>query len=147
MRLFQMYSAGNFIEATRETPYFQVGEAKYGKPVLDRVITPETPLQEAAKCALVSMDSTMKSNLSVGFPLDLAVYENNQLQSDKLVCIDQDNPYYRMMHNNWGNKLRQVFDSIEDPVWDDAHTHTPLKMPSARHGALMKIATPQDKLI
>jgi putative proteasome-type protease len=147
MRLFQMYSAGNFIEATRETPYFQIGEAKYGKPVLDRVIKPETPLQEAAKCALVSMDSTMKSNLSVGFPLDLAVYENNQLQSDKLVCIDQDNPYYRMMHNNWGHKLRQVFDSIEDPVWDGAHTQTPLKMPGERHTALKKIATPEEKLI
>ena len=66
MRLFQVYSAGNFIEATTETPYFQIGESKYGKPVLDRVITPETPLDEAAKCALVSMDSTMKSNLSVG---------------------------------------------------------------------------------
>ena len=147
MRLFQMYSAGNFIEATRETPYFQIGEAKYGKPVLDRVINPDTPLQEAAKCALVSMDSTMKSNLSVGFPLDLAVYENNQLQSDKLVCIDQDNPYYRMMHNNWGHKLRQVFDSIEDPVWDDAHTQTPLKMPAERHSTLKKIATPEEKLI
>jgi putative proteasome-type protease len=66
MRLFQVYSAGNFIEATPETPYFQVGESKYGKPVLDRVITPDTPLDEAAKCALVSMDSTLKSNLSVG---------------------------------------------------------------------------------
>jgi putative proteasome-type protease len=65
MRLFQVYSAGNFIEATPETPYFQIGESKYGKPVLDRVITPETPLDEAAKCALVSMDSTLKSNLSV----------------------------------------------------------------------------------
>ncbi|MEI7785304.1 MAG: proteasome-type protease [Betaproteobacteria bacterium] len=147
MRLFQMYSAGNFIEATQETPYFQIGEAKYGKPVLDRVINPHTPLQEAAKCALVSMDSTMKSNLSVGFPLDLAVYENNHLHSDKVVCIDQDNPYYRMMHNNWGDKLRQVFDSIEDPVWDDAHTTVPLKMPSARHGTLKKITTPDEKLI
>ena len=71
MRLFLVYSAGNFIEATRETCYFQVGESKYGKPVLDRVITPSTPLDEAAKCALVSMDSTLKSNLSVGLPLDL----------------------------------------------------------------------------
>jgi putative proteasome-type protease len=147
MRLFQMYSAGNFIEATRETPYFQIGEAKYGKPVLDRVITPETPLQEAAKCALVSMDSTMKSNLSVGFPLDLAVYENNQFRSDKLVCIDQHNPYYRMMHNNWGHKLRQVFDSIEDPVWDGADTANPLKMPDERHNTLRKITTPEEKLI
>jgi putative proteasome-type protease len=147
MRLFQMYSAGNFIEATTETPYFQVGESKYGKPVLDRVLTPETPLEEAAKCALVSMDSTMKSNLSVGFPLDLVVYECDKLHSDKLVCIDQDNPYYRMMHNNWGQKLRQVFDSIEDPVWDDSHTETPLKMPAERHAQMRKIHNPNEKLI
>jgi putative proteasome-type protease len=146
-RLFQIYSAGNFIEATSETPYFQVGESKYGKPVLDRVITPGMALAEAAKCALVSMDSTMKSNLSVGMPLDLAVYETDKLESDKLVCIDHNNPYYRMMHNNWGQKLREVFDSIEDPVWDDAHTDTPLKMPTERHDALKKIRTPGDKLI
>ena len=147
MRLFQMYSAGNFIEATSETPYFQVGESKYGKPVLDRVITPETPLKEAAKCALVSMDSTVKSNLSVGFPLDLAVYEVDQFESDKLVCIDQSNPYYQMMHSSWGARLREVFDSIDDPVWDDAHSDTPLKMPADRHEVLKKIRTPEDKLI
>ena len=147
MRLFQMYSAGNFIEATGETPYFQVGESKYGKPVLDRVITLETPLDEAAKCALVSMDSTMKSNLSVGMPLDLVVYEANSLQTDKIVCIDSNNPYYRMIYNNWGKKLREVFDSIEDPVWDDAHTNIPLKMPSTRHLVLKKITTPNEKLI
>ena len=147
MRLFQVYSPGNFIEATEETPYFQVGESKYGKPVLDRVIRPETPLDEAAKCALVSMDSTMKSNLSVGLPLDLVVYEADSLKSDKIVCIDHDNPYYQMMHNSWGQKLRQVFDSIEDPVWDGAHTDTPIKMPAGRHAALKKISTPQDKLI
>lgn len=147
MRLFQMYSAGNFIEATSETPYFQVGESKYGKPVLDRVITPETPLKEAAKCALVSMDSTIKSNLSVGFPLDLAVYEVDKFESDKLVCIDQSNPYYQMMYNNWGAKLREVFDSIADPVWDDAHSDAPLRMRVERHDALKKIRTPEDKLI
>jgi putative proteasome-type protease len=147
MRLFQMYSAGNFIEATSETPYFQVGESKYGKPVLDRVITPETPLDEAAKCALVSMDSTMKSNLSVGMPLDLVVYEANSFQTDKVVCIDSNNPYYRMIYNNWGKKLREVFDSIEDPVWDDAHTEVPLKMPAARHSALKKITNSGEKLI
>jgi putative proteasome-type protease len=147
MRLFMVYSAGNFIEATDETPYFQVGESKYGKPVLDRVLTPETPLDEAAKCLLVSMDSTTKSNLSVGLPLDLIVYEADSLQSDKIVCIDHDNPYYQMLHNNWGKKLREVFDSIEDPVWDDAHTDIPLKMPAARHSALKKISTPHEKLI
>ena len=147
MRLFQIYSAGNFIEATDETPYFQIGESKYGKPVLDRVITPETPLDEAAKCALVSMDSTIKSNLSVGMPLDLVVYEADAFKTDKIICIDHDNPYYQMMHNSWGQKLRQVFDSIEDPVWDDAHTETPIKMPANRHAALRKISTAQDKLI
>ena len=147
MRLFQMYSAGNFIEATSETPYFQVGESKYGKPVLDRVITPVTPLAEAAKCALVSMDSTMKSNLSVGMPLDLVVYEANSFKSDKIVSIDSDNPYYMMMHKNWGMKLREVFDSIEDPVWDDAHTDIPLKMPSTRSDPLRKITNPNEKLI
>jgi putative proteasome-type protease len=147
MRLFQMYSAGNFVEATDETPYFQIGESKYGKPVLDRVITPDTPLAEAAKCALVSMDSTMKSNLSVGLPLDLVVYEADSFKSDKIVCIDHDNPYYKMMHNSWGQKLREVFDSIEDPVWDDAHTETPLKMPATRHAVLKKISTAEEKLI
>ena len=147
MRLFQMYSAGNFIEATRETPYFQVGESKYGKPVLDRVITPATPLAEAAKCALVSMDSTMKSNLSVGMPLDLVVYEEGTFSSDKIVCLDHDNPYYAMLHNTWGRKLQDAFDSIEDPVWGDGKTDIPLKMPAERHAALRKISNPGEKLI
>lgn len=147
MRLFSVYSAGNFIEATPETPYFQIGESKYGKPVLDRVLTPETPLDEAAKCALVSMDSTMKSNLSVGPPLDLVVYEANQFQSDRLVCIDMANPYYRMLHSSWGQKLREVFDSLEDPVWDDAHTDTPLKVADAQNKPLKKITRPEEKLI
>jgi putative proteasome-type protease len=147
MRLFQVYSAGNFIEATDETPYFQLGESKYGKPVLDRVLTPTTPLAEASKCLMVSMDSTIKSNLSVGLPLDLVIYEADHFKSDQVVCIDHDNPYYQMLHNNWGKKLREVFDSIEDPVWDDAHTDIPLKMPAARHDVLKKISTPHDKLI
>ena len=147
MRLFQIYSAGNFIEATDETPYFQIGESKYGKPVLDRVITPETPLDEAAKCALVSMDSTIKSNLSVGMPLDLVVYEADAFKTDKIICIDHDNPYYQMMHNSWGQKLRQVFDSIEDPVWDGGATTIPLVVASARAKPLRKITSPEEKLI
>ena len=146
MRLFQVYSAGNFIEATAETPFFQIGESKYGKPVLDRVITPNTPLDEAAKCVLVSMDSTLKSNLSVGLPLDLVVYEADQLKSDRIVCIDDNNPYFRMLHNTWGQKLREVFDSIEHPTWDGSHTAVPLMTGSARR-ALKKISTPKDKLI
>ncbi|AYM96815.1 peptidase [Acidovorax sp. 1608163] len=147
MRLFQVYSAGNFIEATSETPYFQVGESKYGKPVLDRVLTPETPLEEAAKCALVSMDSTLKSNLSVGLPLDLVVYEADRFATDKVVCIDENNPYFRMLHNSWGQKLREVFDSIEDPAWNGGSTHAPILTNTTRAKPLRKITTPQDKLI
>ncbi len=147
MRLFQVYSAGNFIEATPETPFFQLGESKYGKPVLDRVLTPDTPLDEAAKCALVSMDSTVKSNLSVGLPLDLVVYEVNKLQSDKIVCIDENNPYFKMMHNSWGQKLREVFDSIEDPMWNGEQTEVPLMTSSGRSKPLKKIATPDERLI
>ncbi|MDD4943510.1 MAG: peptidase, partial [Rhodoferax sp.] len=147
MRLFQVYSAGNFIEATPETPYFQVGESKYGKPVLDRVITPATPLDEAAKCALVSMDSTLKSNLSVGLPLDMVVYEVDTFQTDKVVCIDEHNPYFKMMHNSWGVKLREVFDSIEDPTWDGGKTDVPLMQAASRNLPLKKITTPQEKLI
>ena len=147
MRLFQVYSAGNFIEATPETPYFQVGESKYGKPVLDRVITPDTPLDEAAKCALVSMDSTLKSNLSVGLPLDMVVYEADRFQTDKVVCIDENNPYFRMLHNSWGQKLREVFDSIEDPMWKGEATEVPLLAQSGRSLPLKKISTPQEKLI
>ncbi|HSW16012.1 MAG TPA: proteasome-type protease [Ramlibacter sp.] len=147
MRLFYVYSAGNFIEATAETPYFQIGESKYGKPVLDRVLTPETPLAEAAKCALVSMDSTMKSNLSVGPPLDLVVYEADRLQSDKVVCIDAANPYYRMLHSSWGQKLREVFDGLEDPVWDDAQTDTPLRVTDSSSKPMRKITGPKERLI
>jgi putative proteasome-type protease len=147
MRLFQVYSAGNFIEATPETPYFQVGESKYGKPVLDRVITPTTPLDEAAKCALVSMDSTLKSNLSVGLPLDLVVYEADKFQTDKVVCIDENNPYFKMLHNTWGQRLREVFDSIEEPMWNGGKTDIPLVVPAVRSLPLKKITNENEKLI
>jgi putative proteasome-type protease len=147
MRLFQVYSPGNFIEATPETPFFQIGESKYGKPVLDRVITPHTPLDEAAKSVLVSMDSTLKSNLSVGLPLDMAVYEADKLSSDRIVCIDDHNPYFRMLHDTWGQKLREVFDSIEDPAWDGQLTATPLMEPSQRHQKLKKITNYKEKLV
>jgi putative proteasome-type protease len=115
--IFQVYSAGNFIEATVETPYFQIGEAKYGKPILDRVITQETPLKEAAKCALISMDSTIKSNISVGLPLDFLIYPKDDLKTDHLLIIDEKNEYFKMIHETWGKRLRQIFSEIEDPVW------------------------------
>ena len=147
MRLFQVYSPGNFIEATDETPYFQIGESKYGKPVLDRVITPNTPLDEAAKCALVSMDSTLKSNLSVGLPLDMVVYQAGSLRTDRIMCIDEHNPYFQMLRSSWGDKLRQMFDSIEDPMWHGGATDIPLMVAPTRNAVLKKITTPEEKLI
>ena len=147
MRLFLVYSAGNFIEATRETCYFQVGESKYGKPVLDRMITPQTPLDEAAKCALVSMDSTLKSNLSVGLPLDLLVYEADALQSQRMICIDERNPYFAMIRGTWGQRLRQVFESIDDPQWDGRAVEHPLCVPSDRYEPMRKITHPGEKII
>jgi putative proteasome-type protease len=147
MRLFLVYSAGNFIEATRETCFFQVGESKYGKPILDRVLTPTTPLDEAAKCALVSMDSTLKSNLSVGLPLDMVVYEAGSLQSDKVVCIDEHNPYFQMIHSTWGERLREVFEGIDDPQWDGGSADHPLMVGSGRYEVMRKISTPSEKIV
>jgi putative proteasome-type protease len=147
MRMFLVYSAGNFIEATRETCFFQVGESKYGKPILDRVLTPATPLDEAAKCALVSMDSTLKSNLSVGLPLDLLVYEEGKFASDRVVCIDDQNPYFKMIHSTWGQRLREVFEGIEDPQWDGGAATHPLMSRSARYEPMRKITTPSERIV
>jgi putative proteasome-type protease len=148
MRLFLVYSAGNFIEATRETCFFQIGESKYGKPVLDRMIRPSTPLDEAAKCVLVSMDSTLKSNLSVGLPLDLVVYEANRLQSTQVVCIDDRNPYFQMIRNTWGEKLRDIFESLDDPQWDGAGAaQAPMCVVSDRYEPMRKISNPNEKIV
>lgn len=147
MRMFLVYSAGNFIEATRETCYFQVGESKYGKPVLDRMISPSTPLDEAAKCALVSMDSTLKSNLSVGLPLDLLVYEQGKLQTDQIACIDENNPYFHMIRSTWGDKLREVFESIDDPQWDGAAAAHPLRTTQSKCEPMRKITHPGEKIV
>lgn len=119
-RLFQIYSAGNFIEATQECPYFQIGESKYGKPTLDRVLRPDSSLDEAAKSALISMDSTLRSNISVGLPLDLLVYEADSLRVTRFASIDENNAYFNMIRTTWGDRLRQVFAEIPNPVWTDA---------------------------
>lgn len=146
MRMFLVYSEGNFIEATRETPYFQIGESKYGKPVLDRLINPRTSLDQAAKCALVSMDSTLKSNLSVGLPLDLLVYRAGELRADRLICIDEFNPYFQMVRGAWGQRLREVFDSMDNPRWDGGDSAHPLLASSERYEPLTKIIGPETRL-
>jgi len=147
MRLFLVYSAGNFIEATRETCFFQIGESKYGKPILDRVLTPTTPLDEAAKCALVSMDSTLKSNLSVGLPLDLLVYRADSFATDQVVCIDERNPYFHMIHTTWGQRLREVFEGIDDPRWDGGDTAHPLMNVHSRYEPMRKIKHPGERIV
>jgi putative proteasome-type protease len=147
MRLFMVYSAGNFIEATRETCFYQVGESKYGKPILDRVLTPATPLDEAAKCALVSMDSTLKSNLSVGLPLDLLVYREGTFCSDHVVCIDEHNPYFRMIRSTWGQRLHEVFEGIDDPRWDGGDADHPLMVRSQRYEPMRKITQPGERIV
>jgi putative proteasome-type protease len=147
MRMFLVYSAGNFIEATRETCFFQIGESKYGKPILDRVLTPTTSLDEAAKCALVSMDSTLKSNLSVGLPLDLLVYRAGALQSNDFICIDDRNPYFKMIHSTWGQRLREVFEGIDEPRWDGGDTEHPILTPSPRFEPMRKISHPGERIV
>lgn len=117
MRLFNIYSAGNFIEASADTPYFQIGESKYGKPILDRVVGGRTTLEEAAKCALISMDSTIRSNLSVGLPLDLLCLKRDELQVYGHITIDSTNEYFSMLRKRWGERLREVFAELPDPDW------------------------------
>jgi putative proteasome-type protease len=116
-RLFEVYSEGNFIEATADTCYFQIGESKYGKPVIDRVVTRATSLQEATKCTIVSFDSTMRSNISVGLPIDLAVYETDGLRLKLQKRIEESDPYFQMIHTQWGEGLRRVFAELPNPEW------------------------------
>ncbi|GBL45485.1 hypothetical protein SFMTTN_1294 [Sulfuriferula multivorans] len=119
-RLFLMYDEGNFIEATDETPYFQIGETKYGKPIIDRVIHAETPLMDAIKCVLVSFDSTMRSNISVGLPIDLACYARNSFNLDRVHHITDSDSYFSQISQRWSEGLRGVFASLPDPDWEIA---------------------------
>jgi len=116
-RLFHVYNEGNFIEATFETCYFQIGETKYGKPIIDRVVNRRTTLTDAIKCTIVSFDSTMRSNISVGLPIDLCVYEHDELRLKLVRRVDEDDPYFQMVHSQWGEGLRQVFGQLPDPQW------------------------------
>jgi len=116
MRLFRLYSEGNFIEADLDTtPYFQTGEAKYGKPIIDRVIRPGTSLADAAKCVLVSFDSTMRSNLSVGMPIDLIGYRRDSLKIELRRRFDEGDAYFATLGSEWSAGVRDVFSRLPDP--------------------------------
>jgi putative proteasome-type protease len=116
-RLFRTYAEGNFIEASAETPFLQTGETKYGKPILDRVIAPSTSLNDAAKCVLVSFDSTMRSNLSVGMPIDLISYEADSLELRMRRRFDEGDAYFTALSRQWSEGVRQVFSRLPNLDW------------------------------
>ncbi len=117
MRLFRIYAEGNFIESGIDTPYFQTGETKYGKPVLERVVSRSTPLAEAAKCVLVSFDSTMRSNLSVGMPIDLICYVRDSLEVTMRRRFDDGDAYFSELSREWSEGTRQVFRQLPKLRW------------------------------
>jgi putative proteasome-type protease len=117
LRLFRIYSEGNFIEAGVDTPYFQTGETKYGKPIIDRVITRHTPLADATKCVLVSFDLTMRSNLSVGMPIDLICYERDSLALRMRRRIDVGDGYFEALSHEWSEGTKRVFRQLPELIW------------------------------
>ncbi len=121
-RLFHVYPQGNFIEATDDALYFQLGESKYGKPILDRIVNSASPLHEAIKCILVSYDSTMRSNISVGAPIDLTFIPRDALQIALNQRIEEDDPYFLMVRRQWGVGVRRAFAGLPDPDWISQNT-------------------------
>jgi putative proteasome-type protease len=117
MRLFRIYAEGNFIEAGLDTPFLQTGETKYGKPIIDRVITPSTSLADAAKCVLVSFDSTMRSNLSVGMPIDLICYRRDSLEIQMRRRFREGDSYFAALSLQWSDGVRQVFSQLPALCW------------------------------
>ncbi|AWI77680.1 peptidase [Parazoarcus communis] len=116
-RLFRIYAEGNFIEASAETPYLQTGETKYGKPIIDRVITRSTKLNDATKCVLVSFDSTMRSNLSVGMPIDLLCYKRDSFEAGMRRRFGVGDVYFAELGAQWSEGTRDVFRQLPDLDW------------------------------
>jgi putative proteasome-type protease len=117
LRLFMIYSAGNFIECTVDTPYLQIGEHKYGKPILDRAVKYETEIYDALKIGLISMDSTMRSNLAVGLPIDLAVIRRDAFQAELSYRIEPGEPYFTDLRERWSEALRAAHIAIPRPPY------------------------------
>lgn len=115
--LFHVYAAGNFIETTQETPYFQIGETKYGKPIIDRVVRHNTDIMDTVKCVLISFDSTIRSNISVAAPIDLLIYRTDTLHADCLQRITENDTYYAQVRQGWSEGLRAVFSALPSPDW------------------------------
>jgi putative proteasome-type protease len=118
MRLFEIYSAGNFIEASVETPFHQIGEHKYGKPILDRALSYDTSIADGVKLALVSMDSTVRSNLTVGLPVDLTTYAKDACTIGLHRRIADDDPYFCSLRESWSNALKSALASAPTADWE-----------------------------
>lgn len=127
-RVFLIYAEGNFIEASEETPFFQIGETKYGKPVLDRFLTPDTSLSNAVKCTLVSFDSTMRSNISVGLPIDLVTLPTNALAFETEYHITEDDKYFSKISTLWREGLGTLFEGLPEPTCPSV-TETQIEFP------------------
>ena len=134
--LYLVYPLGNCIAASPETPYLQIGESKYGKPILDRIIRPETALEDAARCALVSLDSTIRSNLSVGLPIDLAVVRAGDLRVSQQVRLEGDTPLYAEIHDTWSRKLENAVRTLPRFPWEPA-------LPAVAEGAALPSLPPR----
>jgi putative proteasome-type protease len=120
--LYLIYPEGNCISASPETPYIQIGESKYGKPILDRIVRPNVSLEDAARCALVSLDSTMKSNLTVGPPLDLAIVPRDALRVTHKERFDLDTPFYGALRKSWGDLLVRSFMELPRFEWEQSQS-------------------------
>lgn len=116
--IYMMYSAGNFISDSDETPFLQIGESKYGKPILDRILTRKTSLEDAARCAIVSMDSTIKSNATVGPPIEVLVYEKDTFETDHYISMGEEDQYLREIRQTWNEALKTAFSALPQFEWE-----------------------------
>ena len=117
--IFLIYPEGNYISASPETPYLQIGETKYGKPILDRIVSPVTTLEDAARCAMVSLDSTMRANLSVGPPLELSIYRSDSLEMPTHRVFKLQSPFFKSLQKSWGEGLQRAFKRLPRFDWED----------------------------
>lgn len=120
-RAFMVYPEGNFISTAKQNPFLQIGETKYGKPIMDRILTENTSLDDAALCALLSMDATTRSNLSVGPPIELYVYHRGSLQVGKYVCFVEDSEYLRQLRSSWNESVREAFARLPNISWTETN--------------------------
>jgi putative proteasome-type protease len=134
--IYMIYPQGNHIHESSAHPFLQIGETKYGKPILDRVVRPDTPLEQAARCALVSINSTIRSNLTVGPPVELLIYSANALDGGRRLLFSEDHPYYRALGDAWNEGLRQALNSLPPFEWENQPQ--PLQVVATGNGGQMQ---------